>query len=247
MAQMKKDNTFQWPEKYQVAVCLTYDDGLDSHLDFAVPALDKHNLKGSFYCTGNSRSLYNRMEDWRSIVKNGHELGNHSLFHPCDGERFDWVRSEYDLNTYTIDQIKAELFTANSLLKAVDGKTERTFAYNCSDYTAGGESFVDGIRPLFFAARSDGDIPDSMNDVDVHFMPSWGVNEPTGAEMIAYVEEARKRGTIAIFMFHNVGGGYLNVSAEAHQELLEYLNINRDKIWTDTFMNVMRYVKKHQE
>ena len=21
---------------------------------------------------------------------NGHELGNHTLFHPCDGERLDW-------------------------------------------------------------------------------------------------------------------------------------------------------------
>ena len=247
LAAQKKAKTFKWPGKYEVAVCLTYDDGLDSHLDFAAPALDMFNLKGSFYCTGNSRSLYNRMEDWRQLVKNGHELGNHSLFHPCDAERLDWVKPEYDLNKYTMGQIKTELATANSLLKAVDGNTERTYAFNCSDYKVGGESFVDAIRPLFFAARCDGPIPDNMQEVDAHFMPSWGVNEPTGKEMIAYVEEAREKGTIAIFMFHNVGGGYLNVSAEAHKELLEYLDKNRDRIWTDTFMNVMRYVKEKKQ
>jgi peptidoglycan hydrolase-like amidase len=44
-------------------------------------------------------------------------------------------------------------------------------------------------------------------------------------------------------MFHSVGGGYLNVSKEAHRELLAYLKSNEDVIWTDTFMNVMKYIK----
>ena len=234
---------FKWPENYTAAVCLTYDDGLDCHLDVAVPELDSYNLKGTFYCTGFSNSLRNRMEEWRAITLNGHEIGNHTLFHPCNGARFDWVKPEYDLRTYTMTQIRTELLTANTFLTAVDGKNERTFAYTCSDFEVNNISFVDSIRNMFVAARSDGPIPASMDMIDLYFAPSWGVVDPSGTDLINYVKEAREKGTIAIFMFHSVGGGYLNVSREAHKELLAYLKANEDVIWTDTFMNVMKYVR----
>jgi len=237
---------FKWPKQYKAAVCLTYDDGLDCHLDVAVPALEKHQFNGSFYCTGQSSSLHDRMDDWRGMVEKGHELGNHSLFHPCDGQKYDWVKPEYDYRNYTIPQLRNELFTANTLLRAVDGKEERTYAYTCSDYMIENQSFVDAVRDLFYAARSDGPIPESMADIDTHFMPSWGVIDPTGEELINYVKKAQEKGTIAIFMFHSVGGGYLNVSEEAHNQLLQYLDDHRDVIWTDTFLNVMKYVKMHQ-
>jgi len=82
-----------------------------------------------------------------------------------------------------------------------------------------------------------------MQDVDLHYVPSWGVIDPRGEELIAYVEEAKAKGTIAVFMFHSVGGGYLNVSEEAHSSLLEYLDQNRDSLWTETFLNVMNYIR----
>jgi hypothetical protein len=75
----------QWPNGAKAAVCLTYDDALDGHLDVAIPQLDAAGLKGTFFCTGNSPTLYSRMEEWRKAASNGHELGNHTLFHPYHG------------------------------------------------------------------------------------------------------------------------------------------------------------------
>ena len=66
---------FAWPGNAKAAVCLTYDDGLDCHIDKAVPALDSFDLKGTFFCTGMSPSLYHRMDEWRAITEAGHELG----------------------------------------------------------------------------------------------------------------------------------------------------------------------------
>lgn len=235
-------DTFAWPGGAKAAVVFTYDDGLDCHLNVAIPALDRYQFKGTFYATGKSPSLQQRTEEWRAITKNGHELGNHTLFHPCDGERFDWVAPEYDLNTYTMEQIRDELYAANTLLKAIDGKEKRTFAYTCSDFQVAGESFVDEVRKLFVAARSGGPLPESMSDIDPFFVPSWGVNDPTGEELIHFVEKAATFGTVAVFMFHSVGGGYLNVSAEAHEELLRYLDAHRDTYWSGTFIEVMEYV-----
>lgn len=236
-------NHFKWPGNKKAAVCLTFDDGQDSHLDNAIPLLDSLDIKATFYCPGNKESLYKRTSEWKKIVENGHELGNHSLFHPCDGSKFDWVKPEYDLNRYSLDQIRMELYTANTLLKAVDGKTDRTYAYPCSNYKVQGDTtYLHVVKQLFSAGRSDGPIPNTMENIDVNFMPSWGVDSPTGKELIAYVKEARAKGTIATFMFHSVGGGYLNVSNEALRELLIYLKENERDYWVDTFYKVTAYI-----
>ena len=234
---------FKWPENKKAAVCLTFDDGQDSHLDNAIPLHDAFNMKATFYAPGNKESLHNRISEWKNIVENGHELGNHSLFHPCDGKQFDWVVPEYDLNRYSLEQIRMELYIANTLLKAIDGKTDRTYGYTCSNFKVQGDTtYVDVVKQLFSAARSDGPIPNTMENIDINFMPSWGVDSPTGKELIEYVEEAREKGTIATFMFHSVGGGYLNVSNEALEELLIYLKDNEQDYWVDTFLNVTKFI-----
>lgn len=234
---------FHWPYGKKAAVVFTYDDGLDGHLDVAVPQLDEFGLKGTFYCTGNSPSLYTRTDEWREIARNGHELGNHTIFHPCDGKRGDWVKPEYDLKNYTLEQIVIELRTANTILKAIDGKTERTFAYTCCDFVAGGKDFSVEVEKMFVAARLDGPVPENMNNYNIYKTPSWGVNNPTAEQLIAFVDEALKKGTIAVFMFHSVGGGYLNVGAEEHRKLCEYVKKNEKDIYNGTFLEVMQFVK----
>jgi len=237
---------FQWPDGKKAAVVFTYDDGLDCHLDVAVPQLDEFGFKGTFFCTGNSESLSKRMGEWRAIVKGGHELGNHTLFHPCDGTGQDWVKPEYDLRNYTKEQILAEITLANTLLKAVDGKEKRTYAYTCGDCVAGDDDFTEDMKSMFEAARLDGPIPADMKDYQVYKTPSWGVDSPTSDELINYVNDAREKGTIAIFMFHSVGGGYLNVGAEEHRALLQYVKEHEDEFYNGTFMEVMEYIKARQ-
>lgn len=240
---------FTWPDGKRAAVCLTYDDGLDCHLDVVGPVLDEYGFKGTFFCTGSSQSIANRTGDWRDLSGRGHELGNHTLFHPCIKNlpgrgSFDWVRPEYDLDTYSFPQLMSELRTANALLKAIDGKTERTFAYTCVDHTIQGVDFADSIQHMFVAARADGSVPDKMDEVDLYMMPSYGASDVSGEDLIAKVKKAQVSGTVATFMFHSVGGGYLNVSAEAHRELLQYLKSNEEVLWVDTFGNVCKYIRE---
>src|SRR5205807_2373822 len=73
-----------WNHK-QCAVVLTYDDAINADLDNVLPALDSLGLKGTFYLIGSSPVVAARMQEWRQAALHGHELGNHSLFHPCDG------------------------------------------------------------------------------------------------------------------------------------------------------------------
>jgi len=241
---------FVWPNGARAAVCLTYDDGIDGHVDIVAPDLEAVDLRGSFYVPGGSESLAGRMDQWRAMDRRGHEIGNHSLFHPClrtstEGRVREWLKPEFELEHYTVRRMVAELSLANTLLQAVDGKTKRTYAYVCSDHLAGGEPYVDGIRPLFTAARTGGDsIVADMRTLDIHLVPSWGVSGVDAQEMIDFVNAAADAGTMAVFMFHGVGGGHkLNVSRQAHRILIEYLDAHRERIWTGTFAAVTDHVR----
>ncbi len=246
-AQEDPGSSFTWPNGKKAAVVLTYDDGLDCHLDVAAPALERHGFRGTFYVTGKSPSLYSRTNDWRAMAARGHELGNHTLFHPCHGSTYDWVLPEYDLDSYTLERLLSELYAANSLLKAVDGREERSFAYTCTNHSIQGVSFVDQIRDMFPSARGGGNMPASIAEIDTHYVPSWMVEDPSGEELIEYVEGALKKGSLAVLMFHSVGGGYLNVSREAHEDLLLYLEGQGEVLWVDTFQEVMQHVSLELE
>src|SRR5258708_22707558 len=128
----------QWNNK-QCAVVLTYDDAINADLDNAIPALDSLNLKGTFYLIGSSEVVNKRMAEWRLAAKHGHELGNHSMFHPCDGKLpgRSFVTADEDLTKYTVSRAVNEIRTTNTLLKASDGKDKRTFAFPCADRKIG--------------------------------------------------------------------------------------------------------------
>ena len=129
---------FAWPDGRKAAVSLAYDDALDSQLDNAIPALDRHGLKGSFYLVLSAETVRRRMPDWRAAAANGHELGNHSLFHQCSGKGpgREWVAPQRDLDTTTMAQMRDQVELANTMLQALDGRSERTYTAPCGDLAA---------------------------------------------------------------------------------------------------------------
>ena len=117
------------------AVVLTYDDGLNIDLTNVIPALDSVGLKGTFYISDYFDGLKDQIYRWRKAAAEGHELGNHTVWHPCEGGKpgREFVKPDVDLNNYTVSRMVKEIKTMNNILFAIDGKTERTFAYPCGD------------------------------------------------------------------------------------------------------------------
>lgn len=118
-------------------ISLTFDDGLDCHLDKAVPILERHGLRGTFYVPVGAEEFERRFSDWRNAARAGHELGNHSIFHPGVSSK-SWVTEGIALEGYSLDRMARELRTANTVLRVLDGQHERTFAYPCSNHWLGG-------------------------------------------------------------------------------------------------------------
>jgi sialate O-acetylesterase len=230
---------------HQCAVVLTYDDGLNVHLDKVIPVLDSLGFKGTFYIPGNAGSLKNRIPEWRTASQNGHELGNHTLFHPCAASPAgrEWVDKNYDLDNYSIRRIMDELKTANVLLKAIDGKDNRTFAYTCGDMNAGNESFYELLKQDFSAARSVNFRYENIKTIDLYKVGSYMVMGQSGEELISKVQEAMKTNTLLVFLFHGVGGEHsINVSLEAHNELLHFLKLHEKEIWVAPMVDVATFL-----
>ena len=113
-------------------VSLSFDDGLDVHLDQAIPRLDHLGLPGTFYLPLNAPSIPERHPDWQSAASRGHELGCHTIFHPAVSSKA-WVTPGIALESYSLDRMDKELAVASTLLRLLDGKAERSFAFPCGN------------------------------------------------------------------------------------------------------------------
>jgi peptidoglycan/xylan/chitin deacetylase (PgdA/CDA1 family) len=113
-------------------VTLTFDDGLDSHLDRVIPMLDERGLVGTFFTHVGSDNFAKRSRQWAEAARKGHELGNHTIFHPGISTK-SWVTPGLALEQYSLDRMQRELVVANQILSMVDGESHRSFAYPCGN------------------------------------------------------------------------------------------------------------------
>ncbi|AOW20563.1 sialate O-acetylesterase [Urechidicola croceus] len=243
-----KLNDKPWQGK-KGAVVLTYDDALNVHLDNVLPALNKLNLKGTFYVSTYSEAFRNRINDWRKLAQDGHELANHTIFHPCiKNENRSWVNDNYDMGTYTVERMVDEIKINNTLLEAIDGKKERTFAYTCGDFTVGGENFfMDELKNDLVGARAVRHEMHKIDEIDIYSIDSYAIVGETGEQMIELVKKAIKNNSLLVFLFHGVGGEHsMDVSLSAHQELIDYLKANETEVWTTTLIDAIENIKKNQ-
>lgn len=234
----------------KAAVVLTYDDAVPEHLANVLPVLSSLNLKATFYVTVSNDGFKDHLRDWKWAANNGYELGNHTMYHPCEGDRpgREWVKPDYDLNNYTKTRLLDEIKMTNAMLQELDGQTDRTFAYTCGDMEVEGESFVNDLKTEFTGARSVGDQLYAMGTIDVFDIAGFGVSDTTGEELIKKVKEAQASGALLVFLFHGVGGGHgINVSQEAHDELVKYLKAHENEIWVTTMKEAVKNINANQK
>lgn len=233
----------------QCAVVLTYDDAIDADLDNVIPALDSLGLKGTFYIIGSSPVVNKRMNEWRVAAQHGHELGNHALFHPCDGSLpgRSFVSPDNDLSKYTVNRAVEEIRVNNTLLKAIDGKSIRTFAYPCGDLKIGDVYFYNNLKNDFAGARGVSPGLQTAAQVDLTNIDCYAINGQSADYMIGLVKKAEASHTLLVFLFHGVGGGHsINVSLDAHSKLIHYLKNNEKNIWIAPMVDVAEKISQYQ-
>jgi peptidoglycan/xylan/chitin deacetylase (PgdA/CDA1 family) len=232
-----------WPQGARAAVSLTYDDGLDSQLDNVLPALNRFDFKATFFLT--KVNVEARINDWRAVGAAGHEIGDHTVNHPCrlgsiDPTAFD--RTEIE----GMEQFLAANF---------DKGRVPIFAYPCGllGLGEGGElpeqiRYVRLLEKYFVAARAVGGEPNDPRLVSARryalqaFEPTYDRDVPGRA--FDYVRTAVARGAWAILVFHEViperlGEG--DTSIRTHESILEWLR--SENIWCAPMGAVLQQLK----
>ncbi|MGB5554159.1 MAG: polysaccharide deacetylase family protein [Flavobacteriaceae bacterium] len=239
---------FQWPEGKTMAVSLTWDDGRKSQVTTGTPLLDAYGIKATFYVV--PYRVEEDLEGWRSAVKNGHEIANHSLTHPCTGN-FLWSR-EAALEEYSISQIGTDLAQANEKIKEQLGVTPTEFAYPCGQTFVGRgsdtKSYVPIVANQFVSGRTWMDeVPNDPAFCDL--------SQLTGIEMdgknIKYIkdliETAKKDGSWLILAGHDIGSkNRQTTEVKMLKKLLPYLVDPSNKIWVAPVGEISAYIKKQR-
>jgi peptidoglycan-N-acetylglucosamine deacetylase len=90
-------------------VALTFDDGSDgTNIPVILKILHDNNIKATFFLTG--KAVLNHPTKIKSIIANGHAIGNHSYSHPY-------------FTRITTTQMKTELQKTETIIKNLTGKT----------------------------------------------------------------------------------------------------------------------------
>jgi hypothetical protein len=234
-----------WPGGRQGAISLTFDDAPPTHLQKAIPILDRYGLRGTFYVTYTKAHFQETIDAWRSAFSRGHEIGNHSRHHPCSGN-FPWI-GENALEEYTLARMEAELRAAQAdLSRLLPGLDRCTFAYPCGQTFVGRgrgrHSYVPLVADLFPAGRGVGESANRPARCDLACLSSWMVTGESAEQLIARAEGAVQAGDWGIFCFHGIGGDHISISLDAFEGLVRHLAENRERIWTDTVLAVADHV-----
>jgi peptidoglycan/xylan/chitin deacetylase (PgdA/CDA1 family) len=247
---------FAWPEQIECAVSLTYDDGLPIHTALVGPTLQECGLRATFYPPTLS-DLRHHPDHWRRLAAAGHELGNHTVFHPCrrtTADQHSWLEECYNLCGYSAARLRSELAVANLVLSLIDGQTERTYGNTCCDTTIGSgaaEQAMDAVlADLFVAARGaltnrSARPADSLNLLNVGCISADGLNL---AELIDIMDDARAQGGWAVLMIHGVGSEThdLHLDREVHRHFIAWL-AGQPAIWTAPFIQIAKYIKQRSD
>ncbi len=184
-------------------------------------------------------------------VANGHEIGNHSMYHPCSGN-FVWSRT-HALENYTLDSMRNELTVANNRIQQLLGVTPAVFAYPCGQKFVGRgintKSYVPLIAEMFLTGR--GFLEETPNDpAFTDFAQITGI-ESDGKDfeqILPLLQQARKNGGWIVLAGHEMAYDGLQTSRLIMlRKLIAYAQDPANKLWIAPVGTIAGYIKQHKK
>ncbi len=249
LAQDTATAAFSWPQGKQAAISLTFDDARLSQVDTGTALLDRYGIKATFFVV--PVAVEEHLNGWKKAVANGHEIGNHTINHPCTGN-FSWSRKNA-LENYSIDDIRNELIGCNKRIEELLGVKPEVFAYPCGQKFIGRgsntKSYVPLIAELFIVGRGWRD--EAMNDAGFCDLAQISGIEMDGKnfdEILPLIEEAKKTGQWLVLAGHEMGeSGVQTTRLAMLKQLLEYVQNPSNGIWIAPAGTVAKYIREQRK
>ncbi len=248
MAAQQVKSTFQWPAGKQFAVSLTFDDARISQVEAGTELLDRYGVKATFYVVPSG--VKQRLEGWKKAVASGHEIGNHSLNHPCTGN-FSWARQKA-LEDYTLKKMRYELLSANDSIQQWLGVTPQQFAYPCGQTFIGRgrntKSYVPLVAKLFVTGR--GWLSEGPNDpvfCDFAQLTGMEMDGKDFEQILPLLQQAKASGQWLVLAGHEMGdSGTQTTRLTMLKKLIEYAQDPANGIWIAPVGTVAKYIQEQR-
>lgn len=236
---------FSWPRGKRAAVSLTFDDARMSQVDAGTALLDQYGIKATFFVVPSS--VEQRIDGWKKATASGHEIGNHSLNHPCTGN-FPWARQKA-LEDYTLEKMRNELMEANKQVEELLGVKPEVFAYPCGQTFVGRgthtKSYVPLVAELFTVGR--GWLDEGPNDpafCDMAQLTGMEMDEKYFEQILPLLEAAKEKGQWLVLAGHEMGeSGRQTTRLAMLKKLLEYAQDPASEIWIAPVGTVAKYIQ----
>lgn len=240
--------SFHWTNRYRAAVSLSFDDARTSQIDTGLALFKRLGVKVTFFVQPGS--VQERLPGWKQAVLDGHEIGNHTISHPCSANYEFSVDNA--LENYDLKRIEGQIDGANDQIQALLGARPKTFAYPCGQKFVGRgidvESYVPLVAERFVVGRSY--LSESPNDpavVDLAQAMGTDFDDMDFAQMKEVVDVAARQGRWVIFVGHEIGPrGDQSTDAEALEALCKYLKDPGNRIWLGTVEEIGSYIHQQQ-
>ncbi len=236
-AQTSSLTVLPWND-HLAAVSLTFDDARPVHLDVVVPELNKRHLRGTFFVTV---SKLTRLDDWRRVPLQGHEIGNHSVSHEHptflsrEGEEIQVVDAKKFLDSNFKSNISIYAYPYAETSPGLTGWVKRyNFAARggCTDGGCAGDSLY--ITP--------GSMPDWYN---LPSQPALTQYDP--AVYKSWIDKAFSLHAWTIFQIHGIGDpstGWEPIPTNTFISLFDYVRDAEAKgLWVAPFGEVAAYMR----
>lgn len=219
---------------HKAALSLTFDDSRAVHLDVAVPELNKRHLRATFFLIVSKTT---RLDDWRRVQAQGHEIGNHSVSHEPAA---DLTKSGEELQVEDAKKFLDSNFKSDIL----------TFAY---PYTEVSPGLLYWVRRYDFAARGgrgDGSQVYIKSDVqpDWYNLPSQpSYTKYDAATYQSWIDKDVSLNAWTVLQIHGIGDpstGFEPIPSKTFVEFLDDVKVAESKgLWVAPFGEVAAYFR----
>ena len=191
--------------------------------------------------------------EWKKAIKNGHEIGSHSLNHPCSVNYSSyWGAGKIGLEDYSYEMMKAEIFDSNQEIGLLLGVRPRTFAYPCGQKFIGRggavESYVPLVAERFIVGRGWLDEgPNNPSCCDLAQVMGMSMDNQDFSDIKELLDSAVKNGQWLVLVGHEVGrAGELSTGASTLEAICKYAGNPANGVWIDTVNAVGSHVLREQ-
>lgn len=242
---------FSYPDNASNAISITFDDARHSQVDNGLSLLNKYKVKATFYVS--PFNVEERVSKWQKVVKDGHEIANHTNKHLCTGN-FEWLRQQgLSLEQASLKDIEKDIIDSQQYIKRTLGVDAKAFAYPCGNTFVGRgantKSYVPLIAKHFDTGRTWLDeTANNPNFTDFSQLTSLRIDGLTFAEIKAMIEQHRTNNSWIILAGHEIGErGQYSTDINALEELINYLQKPETGYWLETVSEVSSYIKQHRK